>query len=159
MNRGTMGVKSLPKTVTRQRRACDFWTQALLRMRLAWVRFLVYNTGLVQYRWTGDLLTADRLKMQDWKIVNSSKYSLSCCTYVFHRCIFVLSFSVLAFSVAPLAMVKNRPHRTGHRGNVNTSREYGSEGVNVTCTRRSVGLYATQTPESALCHSAMPSYA
>jgi len=66
--------------------------------------------------------------MQDWKIVNSSKYSLSCCTYVFHRCrlvlafqylhfpplhirtyvfrtcIFhppVLSFSVLAFSVAP----------------------------------------------------------
>jgi len=38
----------------------------------------VYNTGLVQYRWTGlDLLTADRLKMQEWKIVNSSKYSLS----------------------------------------------------------------------------------
>ena len=84
--------------------------------------------------------------MQDWKIVNSSKYSLSCCTYVFHRCIFVLSFSVLAFSVAPLAMVKNRPHRTGHRGNVNTCREYGSEGVNVTCTRRSVCLCVTQTP-------------
>jgi len=124
-----MGVISLPKTVTRQRRACDFWTQALLRMSPAWVRFLVYNTGWVQYRWTGlDLLTADRLKMQDWKIVNSSKYSLSCCTYVFHRCrlylrfpylhfpplhirtyVFrtckfhppVLSFSVLAFSVAP----------------------------------------------------------
>ena len=38
--------------------------------------------------------------MQDWKIVNSSKYSLSCCTYVFHRCRFVLAFSVLAFSVA-----------------------------------------------------------
>jgi len=125
-----MGVNSLPKTVTRQRRACDFWTRALLRM----VRFLVYDTGLVQYRWTGlDLLTADGLKMQDWKIVNSSKYSLSCCTYVFHRCRFVLhkdgklfpylhfpplyirtyvfrtcifhlpvlSFSVLAFSVAP----------------------------------------------------------
>ena len=36
--------------------------------------------------------------MQDWKIVNSSKYSLSCCTYVFHRCRFVLAFSVLAFS-------------------------------------------------------------
>jgi len=67
-----MGVNSLPKTVTRQRRACDFWTRALLRM----VRFLVYDTGLVQYRWTGlDLLIADRLKMQDWKIVNSSKYS------------------------------------------------------------------------------------
>ena len=46
---------------------------------------------------TGEL-TADRLKMQDWKIVNSSKYSLSCCTYVFHRCTFVLAFSVLAFS-------------------------------------------------------------
>ena len=102
MNRGTIGVNSLPKIVTRQRRACDFWTQALLRMSPAWVRFLVYNTGLVQYRWTGlDLLTADRVKMQDWKIVNSSKYSLSCCTYVFHRCRFVLAFSVLAFSVAP----------------------------------------------------------
>jgi len=147
MNRGTIGVKSLPKTVTRQRSACDFWTQALLRLSPAWVRFLVYNNSLVQYRWTGlYLLTADRLKMQDWKIVNSSKYSLSCCTYVFHRCIFVLSFSVLAFSVAPLAMVKNRPHRTGHRGNVNTCREYGSEGVNVTCTRRSVCLCVTQTP-------------
>jgi len=36
--------------------------------------------------------------MQDWKIVNSSKYSLSCCTYVFHRCRLVLTFSVLAFS-------------------------------------------------------------
>jgi len=36
--------------------------------------------------------------MQDWKIVNSSKYSLSCCTNVFHRCTFVLAFSVLAFS-------------------------------------------------------------
>ena len=36
--------------------------------------------------------------MQDWKIVNSSKYSLSCCTYVFHRCRFVLAFFVLAFS-------------------------------------------------------------
>jgi len=36
--------------------------------------------------------------MQDWKIVNSSKYSLSCCTYVFHRCRFVLAFSALAFS-------------------------------------------------------------
>ena len=95
MNRGTMGVNSLPKTVTRQRRACDFWTQALLRMSPASVRFLVYNTGLVQYRWTGlDLLTADRLKMQEWKIVNSSKYTLSCCTYVFHRYRFVLAFSV-----------------------------------------------------------------
>ena len=84
-----MGVNSLPKTVTRQRRACDFWTRALLRM----VRFLVYDTGLVQYRWTGlDLLTTDRLKMQDWKIVISSKYSLCCCTYVFHRCRFVLAF-------------------------------------------------------------------
>jgi len=94
-----MGVNSLPKTVTRQRRACDFWTQAVLRMSPAWVRFLVYNTGLVQYRWTGlDLLTADRLKMQDWKIVNSSKYFLSCCTYVLNRCTFVLAFSVLAFS-------------------------------------------------------------
>ena len=94
-----MGVNSLPKTVTRQRRACDFWTQALLRMSPSWVRFLVYNTGLVQYRWTGlDLVTADRLKMQEWKIVNSSKYSLSCCTYVFHRCRFVLAFSLLAFS-------------------------------------------------------------
>jgi len=90
-----MGVNSLPKTVTRQHRACDFWTQALLPMSPAWARFLVYNTGLVQYRWTGlDLLTADRVKMQDWKIVNSSKYSLSCCTYVFHRCRFVLAFSV-----------------------------------------------------------------
>jgi len=46
-----------------------------------------------------DLLTADRLKMQDWKIVNFSKYSLSCCTYVFHRCRFVLAFSVLAYSI------------------------------------------------------------
>ena len=36
--------------------------------------------------------------MQDWKIVNSSKYSLSCCTHVFHRCRFILAFSVLAFS-------------------------------------------------------------
>jgi len=98
MNRGTMGVNSLPKTVSRQRRACDLWTQAFLRMSPAWVRFLVYNTGLVQYMWTGlDLLTAVRLKMQDWKIVNSSKYSLSCYTYLFHRCRFVL-FSVLAFS-------------------------------------------------------------
>ena len=34
--------------------------------------------------------------MQDWKIVNFSKYSLSCYTYLFHRCRFVL-FSVLAF--------------------------------------------------------------
>jgi len=67
-------------------------------MSPAWVRFLVYNTCLVQYRWTGlDLLTADRVKTQDWKIVNSSKYSLSCCTYVFHRWGFVLAFSVLAF--------------------------------------------------------------
>jgi len=32
--------------------------------------------------------------MQDWKIVNSSQYCLSCCTYVFHRCRFVLAFSV-----------------------------------------------------------------
>jgi len=94
-----MGVNSLPKTVTRQRRDCDFWTQAFLRMSPSWVRFLVYNAGLVQYRWTGlDPLTADQLKMQDWKIVNSSKYSLSCCTYVFHRCRFVLAFSVLAYS-------------------------------------------------------------
>jgi len=92
-----MGVNSLPKTVTRQRRACDSWTQALLRMSPSWVRFLVYNTSLVQYRWTG-LLTADRLKMQEWNIVNSSKFSLSCCTYDFHRCRFVLAFSVLAFS-------------------------------------------------------------
>jgi len=100
MNRGTMGVNSLPKTVTRQRRACDFWTQALLRMSPAWVRFLMCNTDLVHYRWTGlDLLTADRLKMQDWKIVISSKYSLSCCTYVFHRCGFVLTYSVLAYSI------------------------------------------------------------
>ena len=99
MNRGTMGVNSLPKTVTRQRRACDLWTQALLRMSPSWVRFLVYNTGLVQYRWTGlDLLTADRLKMQDWKIANSSKYSSSCCTYVFHLCRCVLAFSTLAYS-------------------------------------------------------------
>ena len=90
-----MGVNSLPKTVTRQRSACDFWTQALLRMSPAWVRFLMCNTDLVQYRWTGlDLLTADRLKMQDWKIVISSKYSLCCRTYVFHPCIFVLAFSV-----------------------------------------------------------------
>ena len=37
--------------------------------------------------------------MQDWKIVNSSKYSLSCCTYVFHRCRFVLTYSVLAYSI------------------------------------------------------------
>ena len=36
--------------------------------------------------------------MQEWKIVNSSKYTLSCCTYVFQRCRFVLAFSVLAFS-------------------------------------------------------------
>jgi len=72
-------------------------------MSPAWVRFLVYNTGRVQYRWTGlDLLTADRLKTQDLKIENSSKYSLSCCTYVIHRCRFVLAFSVLAFSVASL---------------------------------------------------------
>jgi len=99
MNRGTVGINSLPKTVTRDCRACDFWTQALLHMSPAWVRFLVYNTGLVQHRWTGlDPLTADRLKMQDWKIVKSSKYSFSCCTYVFHRCRFVLAFSVLAFS-------------------------------------------------------------
>jgi len=96
---GTMSVNSLPKTVTRQRRAWDFWSRAFLRMSPSWVRFLVYNTGLVQYRWTGlDLLTADRLKIQDWKIVNSLKYSLSCCTYVFHRCRHVLAFSVLAFS-------------------------------------------------------------
>ena len=96
---GTMSVNSLPKTVTRQRRACDFGSRALLRMSPAWVRFLVYSTGLVQYRWTGlDLLTAVRLKMQDWKIVNSSKYSLSCCTYVFHRCRLVLAFPILAFS-------------------------------------------------------------
>jgi len=102
-----MGVNSLPTTVTRQRRACDFWTQALLRMSPAWVRFLVYNTGLVQYRWTGlDLLTADRLKMQDWKIVNSSKYSLSCFTYVFHRCRFVLAFSVLAFSTVAYSYLR-----------------------------------------------------
>ena len=95
-----MGVNSLPNTVTRQRRACDFWTQALLRMSPAWVRFLVYNTGLVQYRWTGlDLLTADRVKMQDWRIVNSSKYFLSCCTYVFYRCRFVLAFSVAPYGV------------------------------------------------------------
>ena len=95
-----MGVNSLPKTVTRQRRVCDFWTQVLLRMSPAWVLFLVYNTGLVHYRWTGlDLLTADQLKMQDWKIVTSSKYTLSCCTYVFHRCIFVLTYSVLAYSI------------------------------------------------------------
>jgi len=94
-----MGVNSLPNTVTRQRRACNFWTQALLRMSPAWVQFHVYNTGLVEYRWTGlDQLTADRLKMQDWKIVNSSKYSLSCCTYVFHCCRFVHAFSTLAYS-------------------------------------------------------------
>jgi len=107
-----MGVNSLPKTVTRQRRTCDCWTQALLRMSPAWVRYLVYNTGLVQYRWTGlDLLTADRLKMQDWGIVNSSKYSLSCLrfppfqirtcvfrTCIFHPCILVLTYSVLAYS-------------------------------------------------------------
>ena len=50
----------------------------------------------LQVNWC--ILTADRLKVQDWKIVNSSKYTLSCCTYVFHRCRFVLAFSVLAFS-------------------------------------------------------------
>ena len=32
--------------------------------------------------------------MQEWKIVNSSKYTLSCCTYVFHRYRFILAFSV-----------------------------------------------------------------
>jgi len=48
---------------------------------------------------TGEqILIADRLKMQDWKIVNSSKYSLSCCTYVLHRCRFVLAFSTPAHS-------------------------------------------------------------
>jgi len=69
-----MGVNSLPKTVTRQRRACDFWTQSLLHMSPAWDRFLVYNTGLVQYSWTGlDLLTADRLKMQQNRKTKSRK--------------------------------------------------------------------------------------
>jgi len=43
--------------------------------------------------------------MQDWKIVNSSKYSLSCFTYVFHRCRFVLAFSILAFSVLAFSTV------------------------------------------------------
>jgi len=104
MNRGPMGVNSLPKTVTRQRRAS---APAIFEPRpfCAWVQhesdFLCitpvwYSTG----EQTGlDLLTADRLKMQDWKIVSSSKYSLSCCTYVFHRCIFVLTYSVLAYSI------------------------------------------------------------
>ena len=108
MNRGTMGVNSLPKTVTRQRRARAFEPRPFC----AWVRFLVYNTGLsglVQYRWTGlDLLTADRLKMQYWKIVNSSKYSkllylrfppLQIRTCIFHPFIFVLTYSVLAYSI------------------------------------------------------------
>jgi len=74
----------------------------------------MYNTDLVQYRWTGlDLLTADRLKMQDWKIVNSSKYSkllylrfpllqIRTCVFrtcIFHPCTFVLTYSVLAYSI------------------------------------------------------------
>jgi len=74
--------------------------------------------------------------MQDWKIVNFSKYSLSCCTYVFHRCRFVLAFSVLAhsssgtfvfrrprlaFSVAPLACRAAKTDRGAVSG-VNSSR-------------------------------------
>jgi len=95
MNRGTMGVNSLPTTITRQRRACDFESRPFC----AWVPhesdFLCITPV-----WYTTVLTADRLKMQDWKIVNSLKYrySLSCCTYVFHRCRFVLAFSVFAFS-------------------------------------------------------------
>jgi len=90
-----MGVNSLPKTVTRQRRACDFWTQALLRMNPAWVRFLVYNTDLVQYRWT-DSGSTESARLENRKLFKI--LFKSCCTYVFHRCRFVLAFSVLAFS-------------------------------------------------------------
>jgi len=58
----------LPKTVTRQRRACDFWTQALLRMSPAWVRFLVYNTGLVQYRWPTDSGSTESARLENRKL-------------------------------------------------------------------------------------------
>ena len=41
-----MGVNSLRKTVTRQRRACDFWTHALLRMSP--VSCVLHRSGTVQ---------------------------------------------------------------------------------------------------------------
>jgi len=96
-----MGVNSLPKfdsvvpaifelrpVCARVQHESDF-----LRITPVW-----YSAGEL------NLLTADRLKMQDWKIVNSSKYSLSCCTCVFrtcifHPCIFVRTYSVLAYSI------------------------------------------------------------
>ena len=111
-----MGVNSLPKTVTRQRRACDFWTQALLRMSPAWVRFLVYNTGLVQYRWTNWSRPTDSGSTENARLENRKLFKIlfkllylrfpplqirTCVfrTCIFHHCIFVLTYSVLAYSI------------------------------------------------------------
>ena len=44
--------------------------------------------------------------MQDWKIVNSSKYTLSYCTYVFHRCRFVLAYSIPRYFRFPQAYLR-----------------------------------------------------
>ena len=113
MNRGTMGVNSLPKTVIRQRRACDFWTQALLRMSPAWVRFLVYNTGLVQVNWSRptDSVSTENARLENrklFKILFKLVYlrfpplqirTWDFRTCIFHPCTFVLTYSVLAYSI------------------------------------------------------------
>jgi len=111
-----MSVNSLPKTVTRQRRVCDFWSRALLRMSPAWVRFLVYNTGLVQYRWTGldnDSGSTKNARLENRKLFKTlfkllylylrfPPLQIRTCVFrtcIFHPCIFVLTYSVLAYSI------------------------------------------------------------
>ena len=89
-------------------------------MSPAWVRFLVYNTGLVytvQVNWSGptDSGSTENARLENRKLF---KILFKLLYYVFHRCRFVL-----AFSVAPcreltmeLTTVAARRCRVLHRG-------------------------------------------
>jgi len=102
-----------------------------LWLHAAVVLLLLVTGGCVLSSTSSNSYSSVELPVSDWKIVNSSEYSLglSCCTYVFERCRFVLafstpgvfrtcifhppvlSFSVLAFSVASLLDRLHSPPR------------------------------------------------
>jgi len=74
-------------------------------LHAAVVLLLLVTGGCVLSSTSSNSYSSVELPVSDWKIVNSSKYSLglSCCTYVFDRCVFhpcsfILAYSVLAYS-------------------------------------------------------------
>ena len=106
-----MGVNSLRKTVTRQRRACDFWTHALLRMSP--VSCVLHRSGTVQVNLSRptDSGSTENARLENrklFKILFKLLYlrfpplQIRTCvfrTYIFHHCIFVITYSVLAYSI------------------------------------------------------------